>query len=105
MARVLSDRAALLKRKETDFLAIASSAGLLNSQTREEEVKPLGSFGDMIGESEDDEDDLDLRVYADPESREVRKNSLDGFEGEGGYDPDTSITRMDNVNDNAKWGD
>ena len=106
MARVMADRAALKKKKESDFLAIASSAGLLNSQTpadSEDETVPLGSFMDRMGE---DEDDLDLRVYDDPEKQEVKKNSLDGFEDIGSsYDPDTSITRMDNVNDNAKWGD
>ena len=40
MNRVRQDRSKLLRRKESDFLAIASSAGLLKDQaTGEEEVR------------------------------------------------------------------
>ena len=57
----------------------------------------------MVGEFDDE---IDLRVYDDPEVKEVKKNSLDGFaKGEEGVDDDTSITRLDGMNDVAKWGD
>eukprot|EP00519_Triparma_laevis_P012490 CAMPEP_0182512490 /NCGR_PEP_ID=MMETSP1321-20130603/32222_1 /TAXON_ID=91990 /ORGANISM="Bolidomonas sp., Strain RCC1657" /LENGTH=180 /DNA_ID=CAMNT_0024719323 /DNA_START=176 /DNA_END=715 /DNA_ORIENTATION=+ len=106
MNRVRQDRSKLLRRKESDFLAIASSAGLLKDQaTGEEELPPMSKFDEMFeGELEED---IDLRVYDNVDEKEVKKNSLEGFDpGDiGELDEDTSITRMDGMNDVAKWGD
>ena len=103
MRKIREDKKKLKKRNDETFYEIAAMAGVLDEQSGAgETIKPLGAF-----EADDDEDDVDLRYY--DENGEVRKNSLEMFDdlnGEDGdidYDPDTSITRLDNSVDVSRW--
>jgi len=99
MARVIREKKAMKKRQEEEFVKVALAAGLLDSQTEGEAtvMQPLGKFS-----AEDDDEELDMRFYENPEEMEVKKNSLDGFE-EPQYDKDGSITRLDGANDVSKY--
>lgn len=104
MAKVMEDRKRLLKRKEEDFLAIAREAGVLTDQ-KGDGVQAMGAFT----VDEDDFTQLDMRVYENENDKTILKNSLDddSFSElvEEGQDRDRSITRMDRVDDVARWGE
>ena len=90
LRRVNSERERFLKKKDEEYLMIAKMAGV--SDQTGDGIEPMGEFD--AGEFGDDyEDDIDVSVQWEP---------MDGSDGDeqmgpyASYDPDTSITRLDN---------
>mmetsp|Transcript_17548 Transcript_17548/g.27330 ORF Transcript_17548/g.27330 Transcript_17548/m.27330 type:complete len:188 (-) Transcript_17548:311-874(-) len=85
LRRVKAERNSFLKKKDEEYLSIARAAGITDQSG--DGVEPMGEF------DVDDEDDLDVSVSWE---------EMDGSDGDEQlgptvkYDPDSSITRLDN---------
>ena len=85
LQRVKNERTSFLKRQDEDYLNIARAAGITDQSG--DGVEPMGEF------DVDDEDDLDVSVSWE------EMDGSNGDEQDGPkvtYDPDSSITRLDN---------